>query len=144
MRPRTTLVVVVAVSLLLVPAEAWAGAAAADDRLQRVQPSTAFDATVVLNPDSLTEPARARSRSAPCPSQGTVAITISRGRRHSSAIFVSGPVGHSLQTAATASRARRHRSTRRRAAQDPDRQPVPRPAVDPARRAERSSSPRSG
>lgn len=88
-RKMALLSAVVAVSVLQA-AEVWAGAAA-DDVYNRFN-HTAFNATVVLNPDSLADPKVCLTPGAPCPSQGTVAITISKGRRHSSAIFVSGPV----------------------------------------------------
>lgn len=72
------------------PADAWAGAAAGD--LFTKFSHTAFDATVVLNPDSQANPVTCDIPGSPCPGQGTVAITIFKGRKHSSAIFVSGPV----------------------------------------------------
>ena len=91
MRSRTILgVFSVLCAAALLPADAWAGAAAGELYTRFLH--TAFDATVVLNPDSLADPVTCEFPGAACPSQGTVAITISKGRKHSSAIFVSGPV----------------------------------------------------
>jgi hypothetical protein len=85
------LVSLVAVSLLQ-PAEVRAGAAAGDQYVKfRGQ---AFNATVVLNPDAVTDPSSCQTPGAACPSQGTVTIRISRGQRESAVMFVSGFVAN--------------------------------------------------
>ena len=88
-RTMALLSLVVAVSLLQA-AEVGAGAAAAD--LYVKFRGQAFNATVVLNADAVTDPSSCGTVGAACPSQGTVTLRLSRGNRESSVIFVSGPV----------------------------------------------------
>lgn len=90
-RTMALLSLVVAVSLLPA-AEVGAGAAAGD--LYVKFRGQAFTATVVLNPDALTDPSSCQTPPAACPSQGTVTIRLTRGHRESTAIFVSGLVAN--------------------------------------------------
>ena len=89
MKTMALLGLVVAASLLE-PAEVRAGAAAGD--LYVKFRGQAFNATVVLNPDGVTDPPSCQTPDAACPGKGTVTIRLTRGQKESTAIFVSGPV----------------------------------------------------
>src|SRR5262245_65341379 len=83
-RTMSLLSVVVAV-VLLQATEARAGAVAGDVFIGFTGP--AFSATVVLNADSVSDPASCLLPGAACPSQGTVAIRLTKGNVSSGAIF---------------------------------------------------------
>jgi len=81
---------VVIAMLVLQVAEARAGAVAG--ALWTSFTGPAFSATVVLNADSVTDPSSCTVSGAACPSQGTVAIQLSKGGVTSGAIFADGYV----------------------------------------------------